>query len=85
VCVATSDSCCSQLTKISAGHVGGYAGSHRFGIVFFHTSGSALQAGNDALVAGADAFGFFLAKHVGSLKLPKIGKIHFEIDTVGWL
>jgi hypothetical protein len=44
-----------------------------------------LQASCGALVAGADAIGFFLAKHVDSLKLPKIGKIHFEIDAAQWL
>ena len=85
VCVASCDRCRSQLTKISASHVGGYAGSHRFWVILFHASGRALQTSNGALVADADAIGFFLAKHVDSLKLPKIGHIHSEIDAVEWL
>jgi hypothetical protein len=82
VCITACDRCCSQLAEISAGHVGGYAGGHRFGVILFQASGCALQTSYSALVAGADAIGFFLAKHVDSLKLPKIGKIHFEIDAV---
>ena len=85
VCIATCDRCRSQLAEISTCHVGGYAGSHRFWIILFHASGGALQTSNSALVAGADAISFFLAKHVDSLKLPKIGKIHFEIDAAQWL
>lgn len=85
VCVATCDSCRSQLTKISAGHVGSYASSHRFGVILFNASACTLQTSNGALVARADAISFFLAKHVDSLKLPKIGKIHFEIGAVRWL
>jgi hypothetical protein len=82
VCVATCDSCGSQLTKISTSHVGSYASGHRFWVILFQASGGALQASYGALVAGADAIGFFLAKHSDSLKLPKIGEIHFEIDVV---
>ena len=73
VCIATCDRCRCQLTKISAGHVGSYASSHRFWVILFQASSGALQASNGALVAGADAIGFFLAKHVDSLKRPKIG------------
>jgi hypothetical protein len=73
------------LTKISARHIGSYACSHRFWVIFFNASACALQASYSALVAGADAISFFLAKHVDSLKLPKIGKIHFEIDVVRFL
>jgi len=73
VCVATCDSCRSQLTKISTCHIGGYASSHRFWVILFHTSSCTLQTSNGALVTSADAIGFFLAKHFDSLKRPKIG------------
>lgn len=85
VCIATRDRCCSQLAEISTCHISGYAGSHRFWIILFHASCCALQTSNSALVAGADAIGFFLAKHVDSLKLPKIRHFHFGVYAERWL
>ncbi len=76
--IATRNRCGSQLADIGTCHVSGYARSHWLRVILLQASRGTLQTRDNALLAGVDAIGFFLAEHFDSLKLPKIRQIHCD-------
>jgi hypothetical protein len=82
VCIATRHRGGSQLADIGTCHVSGYASGHGLWVILFQATRGALQTRNNALVAGADAISFFLAKHFDPFKLPKIRPVHCGVGEL---